>query len=206
MKFRGDDHELLRSLWSAVQRAGGSPSINMIQKMARLAGASFNDKAARTVLFGDRENIGITEAAPQYLSTITEAAPKRDATKRSNGSIDHGRLDATEVAPQHLPTITEAAPRCGFGEADENTVVDIPTPNLFDGLVDPSELKPVNDAATLRSASGIAPQEVLAPGIARLMELSKKAKAVNAATAIRSAAKPPPKAIRYIFPSEHKTE
>jgi hypothetical protein len=64
----------------------------------------------------------------------------------------------------------------------------------------------VNDAATLVPASDIAPQEVLAPGIARLMELSKKAKAVNAAAAMRSAAKPPPKAIRYIFPSERKIE
>jgi hypothetical protein len=99
--------------------------------------------------------------------------------------------------------ITEATPECEFGKADENTVVD--TPALFDGLVDPLELEPVNDAAPLVPMSGIAPQEVPAPGIARLMELSKKAKAVNAAAALRSAAKPPPKAIRYIFPSERKT-
>jgi hypothetical protein len=110
MKFRGDDRELLRRLWSAVQSAGGSPSVNMIQKMARLAGASFNDKASRAVLSGDRENIGITtEATPQYSRTNTGATPRRNATKRNNDSIDHNRADDAEAAPQHLRTITEAA-------------------------------------------------------------------------------------------------
>jgi len=156
MKFLGDDRKLLRGLWSAVQSAGGSPSVNMILKMARVAGASFDDKASRAVLFGDRKNIGASEAAP-------------------------------------------------MGEVDEDAVSDTSAPNLFAGLVDPLELEPVNDAATLVPASDIAPQEVLAPGIARLMELSKKAKEVNAAAAMRAAAMPTQKAIRYIFPSERKT-
>jgi hypothetical protein len=203
MKFRGDDRELLRRLWSAVQSAGGSPSVNMIQKMARLAGASFNDKASRAILFEDRKNTGTTEATPQSLRTITEATPRRNTANRSNDLIDHDRSDVADATPQHLRTITEAAPWYGF---DRNTVVDTPAPNLFDGLVDSSELESVNDAVTLGPASDIAPQEVLAPGIARLMELSKKAKAVNAAAAMRSAAKPPPKAIRYIFPSEREIE
>jgi len=142
----------------------------MIVKMARMAGASFDDKAARAVLFGDCKNIGAAEASPQYLRTITEATPRCDET------------------------------------GDAEPVIDTSAPNLFDGLVDPLEREPVNKVVTLVPGSGAAPQEVLAPGIARLMELSKKAKAVNAAAAIRSVGKPTPKAVPYIFPSERKTQ
>jgi hypothetical protein len=241
MKFRGDERELLRRLWSAVQSSGGSPSVNMIQKMARLAGASFDDKAARAVLAGDCRSTDSAKATPQYVSTITEATPRHNAIKSNNDSSDDSRTGADKAAPQYLSTITEASPRrkatknndgdssgnshlgvteatpqyisgitnaspkFGFGENDETMVIDAPAPNLFDGLVDPLKLEPMNDAATLAPEGGAAPQELPAPGIARLMELAKKAKAVNAAAAMRAEAKAAPKAIRYIFPSERKT-
>jgi hypothetical protein len=237
MKFRGDDRELLRGLWSVVQSAGGSPSINMIQKMARLAGASFDDKAARAVLFGDAKNTEIAEVSPQFSGTFTEATPRHDTG--NNATSDRKSTDSAKVPPQHsgtfteVPpwrdaknittnsrktmddaeaqpqfsgTFTEVTPKCGFGENDENTVFESPAPNLFDGLGDRSELEPVNNVATLVPADGADSKEGLAPGIARLMELSKRAKAVNAAAAMRSAAKAAPNPIRYIFPSERKPQ
>lgn len=242
MKFRGDDCELLPGLWSAVQSPGGSVSVNMIQRMACVAAASFDDKAARAILLGDRKYIDsvrvtpqysrrLTEATPrrntvktgnestapnerneakatpQYSSAITEARPRREAANPNNdpgGCYDTKRTGVTPwhsyaitkatprlndakannepceyanactavVSPRLLRADTEAAPRREFCDADGSAVIETPTPNLFDRLVDPLEVEPVNDVVTPEPASGIAPQEVPAPGIARLMELS----------------------------------
>jgi hypothetical protein len=79
MKFQGDKGELLRALWSAVERTGGRPTVNMIQKMARLAGAAFDDKAAHALLCGNPEKIADTEVEPKSVRhdkiTVEELPP-----------------------------------------------------------------------------------------------------------------------------------
>jgi hypothetical protein len=53
-----DTEKLLLALWDAVEGAGAKPSANKVQKMARLAGASFDDKAARVIMVNAGKNLG----------------------------------------------------------------------------------------------------------------------------------------------------
>jgi hypothetical protein len=82
MKFQGDKDELLRALWLAVERTGGRPTVNMIQKMARLAGAAFDDKAAHALLCGKyvlHDKITVEELPPSLFDNPFESELLPDA-------------------------------------------------------------------------------------------------------------------------------